>query len=66
MKQVVKRLVNNIMQRLFFYTPFPSLKTNPLEFERKSVPERPVSCEEFNAISRNIYVLNHFQCIGNK
>lgn len=59
MKQKVKSVLNKIMQRLFGHTPFPPKRGNfvgRLRFHRLPVQELQLSCEEFNAISRNIYL----------
>lgn len=58
MKQKVKSVLNQIFQRLFGHTPFPQSR-GTLQFNRMDVPERDISCREFNAIAINIYKLSN-------
>lgn len=58
MKQKVKSVINRIFYRLFGHTPFPQSR-GTLQFNRINVPERNVSCREFNAIAINIYKLSN-------
>ena len=58
MKQKVKSVINRFMQRLFGHTPFPQSR-GTLKFNRIEVPERDLSCREFNSIALHIYKLNN-------
>lgn len=47
-------LSNKCMQHFFGYTPFPTVKSTPLQFNRMQIIERQYTCEEFNEIPQHI------------